>query len=508
MSSAQSAPAAITPRGVRDGDPEVLAALCARRGPAVLAFVAEVCPPPVVTRAVADAFARFRAAVASDDGAPAVHPDALLLRFARHAALDVVALGPDLGCVSVPSLLVRRAEQDLSKDEAGRLEHHLGTCEHCGELAAALGRAEEAYRTADDTEIGTELTAAVVAALAAAAPVRATPKPTPAPEPREAAAEPEEEVDDEPEEEPQYEPQEELEEQPEEKAVEQPSGTRRVPYYEVPAPQGRRAGSRAAAERAGALAGAAASLTRRAGRSARRAIERRDAPAPAPEPAVLETPAPQPEPVVAEKPTPPPEPVVAETPAAPPEPVVAEKPASAPEPAATEAPAAPPEPEAADTTTWEPVEDFAFAPEVGTRRDEEAGTTDDVPLSPDPELERSTAEALARVHRRARHRLQDAQQRRRSRIPPPRLPRPRRNRDHVPLRSHRPVDVALPALLLVVATVVIMAIAGVFGGGTSQAPTGTLAHGSAPASASPADSATAVSLAAAVRVAKHGPASP
>ncbi|MEJ7786918.1 MAG: hypothetical protein WKF96_19125, partial [Solirubrobacteraceae bacterium] len=78
-------PAAITPQGVRDGDPAVLAALATRRGPAVLAFAGEVVEPSYVVRAAADAFARFRAEVADPAGSVDAHPDALLLRAARRA---------------------------------------------------------------------------------------------------------------------------------------------------------------------------------------------------------------------------------------------------------------------------------------------------------------------------------------------------------------------------------------------------------------------------------------
>jgi hypothetical protein len=90
-------PGAVTPTGVRVGDPLVLAALCARRGAAVLAFASRVCEPAYLNRAAADAFARFRAEVVAADGALTVHPDALLLRAARRASLDLVAPGPDLG---------------------------------------------------------------------------------------------------------------------------------------------------------------------------------------------------------------------------------------------------------------------------------------------------------------------------------------------------------------------------------------------------------------------------
>src|SRR3954454_1080038 len=97
MPPAVTTAGAITPGGVRDGDPAVLAALCARRGPAVLAFTRAL-SEPYAKRAAADAFASFRVAVVEASGRPAMHPDALLLGCARRAALALVPPGPELGC--------------------------------------------------------------------------------------------------------------------------------------------------------------------------------------------------------------------------------------------------------------------------------------------------------------------------------------------------------------------------------------------------------------------------
>src|SRR5690348_5204715 len=131
-------PAAITPQGIRDGDPAVLAALAARRGPAVMAFTSAVCDERFAVRAAADAFARFRAAVATDPEAVNQHPDALLLRAARRAALDLAPIGPDLGCGPAAELLAQRAEKTISKRDAGLLDGHLAGCEHCRDLAENL----------------------------------------------------------------------------------------------------------------------------------------------------------------------------------------------------------------------------------------------------------------------------------------------------------------------------------------------------------------------------------
>src|SRR5689334_7624792 len=110
--------AAITPQGIRDGDPAVLAALAARRGPAVVAFAQTICEPAYVVRAAADAFARFRAAVADPNLDSSVHPDALLLRCARRAALDLAPRGPELGCGPATELLALRAELTIKAADA------------------------------------------------------------------------------------------------------------------------------------------------------------------------------------------------------------------------------------------------------------------------------------------------------------------------------------------------------------------------------------------------------
>src|SRR3954466_7046577 len=75
--------AAVTPQGVRDGDPAVLRALIARRGPAVLAFCAEILGPVEAPRAAAEALARFRAAVFATPDLSTLDPDALLRGAAR-----------------------------------------------------------------------------------------------------------------------------------------------------------------------------------------------------------------------------------------------------------------------------------------------------------------------------------------------------------------------------------------------------------------------------------------
>src|SRR6476619_3773095 len=63
----QPVSAAVTPLGVRDGDPDAVAALIRRRGAAVLGYCEEVAAPGAAVDAASEAFADFRSAVA---GAP------------------------------------------------------------------------------------------------------------------------------------------------------------------------------------------------------------------------------------------------------------------------------------------------------------------------------------------------------------------------------------------------------------------------------------------------------
>ena len=423
-------PAAITPQGVRDGDPAVLAALAARRGPAVVAFAEQVCDASYVVRASADAFARFRAAVAAPDADVSAHPDALLLRCARRAALDLAPIGPDLGCGPAAELLTGRAERTIKPRDAGLLNRHLEACDHCRALADSLDAADRAYRDADETPLPAESLAAIVAALAASAPIRPA-EPIVLPEGRMAIL-----VQEDPEPEPEPAAEREVEPEPEAEVDEEsevPIGTRRVtgaptPYYEVPSPQPRERGRRAKR-----VAAAGAAMAQRAQDAARKRRQERVVAgaeiAPEPEPVAEDT-------VVIPVVEPQPEPVVLE----------------------------------------QPAEEFEA-----------------VVLPADPELEQESARAAARHYRRLRHRLQREQT-----VPadgrPPRLERPWRDRGpHIPLSDHGPRHLALPAGLVVLAALVIMAVSGVFGGGTETPATGT-STSAPPEVALVSQSATSISL--------------
>lgn len=525
---------AITPQGVRNGHPQVLAALVARRGPAVLAHARCVVDEGLVVRAAADAFARFRAAVVAGDVRE--HPDALLLRCARRAALDLAPPGPDLGCLPARELFASRAEKTIKPGAAALLDRHAASCEHCAALADRLERGEDAYRDADEVPLEPAVVAPIVAALAAAAPVApsaiapatngapkpvlsAVPEPAPAapvlaavPEPEpspplaavedaapEAAAAEDEDLgaaadpaaglaDDE------DEPGDladdaiaadddlaaadlaagdvpEPQDAPDDHDHADHDRVAPLPYYQVPepAPSSRAERRRKAAARAAAAGGAAAALTRRARKAARERLDRR-----------AETP-----------------PEAPQTPEAPEAPQIPDAP-QAPEPVSLVAAPSPPAPDLGfapdDTIIWPAASPTAEPVET---------VSDEPPLrGVDDELEQSAARAAARHYRRLRHRAQ-----REESIPdgPPRFPRPPRPRPHLPLRSHGRRELALPAGLLVLAALVIMAVAGVFGGGSATPETGTLAR-RAPVPPLVSQSVTSMSLERAVEIAAARPA--
>jgi hypothetical protein len=265
------------------------------------------------------------------------------------------------------------------------------------------------------------------------------PEPEPAPEPE--AEEPEAE-----------EPEAE-EPVPEEREI--PIGTRRLTgapssYYELPPLPPRERGARAkkAVRGAAAAGGMAASLTRRAGAAARKRLDK---------------------------------------PASPP--TVTDEPVAAAEDV---------------TDTWSKVESIEFPAAPATPEPVPMLVSEDSeydPLAPDdPELRETAARAAARHYRRLRHRGQDLE-----RLPsdgkPPRLLRPTRDRGpHLPLSAHGPRDLALPAGLVVIAVLVVMAVSGVFGGGSSTPATGTQAK-AAPETLIVSQSVTALSLADAERIA-------
>jgi hypothetical protein len=187
----------VTPEGVRAGEPGALAALCERRGAAVLAYCREVCDPPGAALAAAEAFARFRGAVWAAGDASDLDPERLLLSATRHAAAAGAQITSDTGtarrflgrgqtmtCARMPALIVARAENLLGSADLDRLSRHVERCATCRATEAAFRRAERAYVATAHTPLDSSTTALFLGALAEAAPITAELEPLPVePEP-------------------------------------------------------------------------------------------------------------------------------------------------------------------------------------------------------------------------------------------------------------------------------------------------------------------------------------
>lgn len=181
-------PQAVTPNGIRDGDPAALASLVERRANAVLAYTETVLPAETAPRAAAEAFARFRAAVASAADPRSVEPDGLLRTATRYAAATFTAPAAparsrglrarlagqrDERCSRVPDLLAERAEGTLAPAEQEAFEAHLADHPGCAVLAEAVQRAEVAYASPPSRIVPVAALAEIVAALVEAVPVTA-----------------------------------------------------------------------------------------------------------------------------------------------------------------------------------------------------------------------------------------------------------------------------------------------------------------------------------------------
>jgi hypothetical protein len=196
-------PGAVTPEGVRNGDPAALAALVERRGAAVLAYSREVCAPADAPIAAAEALARFRAAVHASGDATDLDPERLLLSATRHAsaararppveaggARRILGRGYTETCAHMPALIVARAENLLGEADLDRLSRHLDRCSTCRATEAAFRRAERAYVATTHAPLDGATTVLFLAALADAAPVEGEAAPAEAAAEVEAAAAP------------------------------------------------------------------------------------------------------------------------------------------------------------------------------------------------------------------------------------------------------------------------------------------------------------------------------
>jgi hypothetical protein len=162
----------VTPTGVRDGDPDALAGLCDRRGPAVIAYCEVVAGPGAAAGAAAEAFGIFRADVVAAGDLGDVNPEALLISATRHAAARHARSDAPSPCAGVPALLAGRADRSITLADHDWLEGHLADCWTCRAPVARFEAADRAYRDPPPGALEPEATAMIVAALTAAAPIR------------------------------------------------------------------------------------------------------------------------------------------------------------------------------------------------------------------------------------------------------------------------------------------------------------------------------------------------
>lgn len=171
----------MTPVGVRDGDPDALAGLCDRRGPAVLAYCTVVAGQQHAVAAAAEAFASFRAGVVAAGDLANLNPEALLVSATRHSAGRYAGSDAPQACARVPALLAARADRSITLADHDWLQEHLPGCWTCRAPVSRFEAANRAYVDPPATPLAPETTAAIVAAMTAAAPVRgAEPPPPPA----------------------------------------------------------------------------------------------------------------------------------------------------------------------------------------------------------------------------------------------------------------------------------------------------------------------------------------
>src|SRR5947209_10666635 len=175
-----SPPAAVTAKGIRDGDRAALAALVDRRGTAVLAYCDHLAAPGRALEAAGEAFAAFRRAVRDAEDLRTLDPEALLLRATRRAAAahapqpetpsGLFARRRAATCQLVPQLLAVRAEGELSAADRLRLSRHLEHCENCRAAQDRFVAAARAYVEAPSTPPEPGTAGGLLAALRAAAP--------------------------------------------------------------------------------------------------------------------------------------------------------------------------------------------------------------------------------------------------------------------------------------------------------------------------------------------------
>jgi hypothetical protein len=171
----------ITQDKLRRGEPAALAALCARRGAAVLAYCEQVAGPERALAATCDAFAWFRVAACAPGELKARDAEALLRGMTRRAAtageIQTAARrerGPrDERCAECERRLVYLVEDGVSEDERAQIEEHMAGCDACREALQRLKAAEHAYDHPPVASLALPIAEVVLGDLIAAFPIEA-----------------------------------------------------------------------------------------------------------------------------------------------------------------------------------------------------------------------------------------------------------------------------------------------------------------------------------------------
>src|SRR5256714_508491 len=153
--------AAVTARGVRDGDRAALATLVERRGAAGLALFDPPAAPGRGAGAAGGGVAGVPRGGRAGAGPRPPDPERLLLTATRRAAAPraprpearsgLFARRRAATCQFVPELLAARAADDLSTADRLRLARHLERCEDCRAAEEHFAAAEHAYADAPST---------------------------------------------------------------------------------------------------------------------------------------------------------------------------------------------------------------------------------------------------------------------------------------------------------------------------------------------------------------------
>jgi hypothetical protein len=176
--------AAITVRAIRDGEPEALAALCAKRGAPVLAYCEHVAAPRQAGKAAANAFAQLRATIvaASETPSPIIDLEAELLASTRRAAagLGIHAIAPAANgtvdpdaveCAGLETKLVAQIERPRSDEERQEHAEHIARCPACARAMERLESGQRAFDKPPRAPLPPRIAEQLLSALVQAAPV-------------------------------------------------------------------------------------------------------------------------------------------------------------------------------------------------------------------------------------------------------------------------------------------------------------------------------------------------